>query len=344
MCLRSGVQKAITWPTTSADAIAVCTAILDKGVDVNEELENGMFAIHNCVFRATQKGDASASLVRFLLERGAAIDAREREQRRTPLQVAAAWYASPTTEGSNTRRLLVLLSATLVQCGASTQGLDDEGGEHAAFMRCVRTSINEEEARTVLDDTLFTRRDFPRYKAWVLDKERAGEVINIDAADGRGRTALQWAISYADEASVVSAVKFLLNRGASATAAQEHGHHALHVFVFRAWQRGSSNRQLFNVLREAGADVDARSLQNAKTPLALAAELHDREQHQQHRAHCVRVGTFLVAAGANKALCTSKSFLELVRNATWSTLGIAMVGSVLVVVAAFFMGLAVGLR
>jgi hypothetical protein len=60
--------------------IAAMKALLDRGADVNAVNENGETALHIAVTR----GD---SLVRFLAERGASLDLKDKYNR-TPLDVA----------------------------------------------------------------------------------------------------------------------------------------------------------------------------------------------------------------------------------------------------------------
>ena len=76
-------------------ALSMTTAILDRGADVNEELENGQYALLCCVFRVMylgQLGYRTWWLMRLLISRGASVERRSRQNNKTPLQLAFELY------------------------------------------------------------------------------------------------------------------------------------------------------------------------------------------------------------------------------------------------------------
>ncbi len=89
--------------------------------------------------------------------------------------------------------------------------------------------------------------------------------------DNSGRTPLQAAV----ESGVEEIVKLLINKGANVNAKNDQGETPLHVLVQmwpqRQWPNDFRERVII-LLLDAGADIEAKTTRDGKTPLCLAAE------------------------------------------------------------------------
>lgn len=89
---------------------------------------------------------------------------------------------------------------------------------------------------------------------------------DLEYKDANGWTALLTACDRTDEAMA----RLLLERGADATACDNKGWSTIHYLTYR-----QANRELFQLLVGAGADLDHRSVVGGNTPLMIAVDRTD---------------------------------------------------------------------
>lgn len=129
-----------------------------------------------------------------------------------------------------------------------------------------------------------------------------------------GRSILGRTIVFCPDEHVLRVANAIVSRAPTTVRRPgQHGHLPLHEFVFRAAMKGIVNMQLFvdlfNILEEKGASVQARSGNNNKTPIQIAAELFENPNFSLRRSSLLQLSAILRSPDGESDYTVPESFL-----------------------------------
>lgn len=136
----------------------------------------------------------------------------------------------------------------------------------------VRAALNTGfDPNTVRNDNPILHMPICSDQGTAADRRAVVELLldhgaRLEDQDANGWTALLTACDRRDEAMA----RLLLDRGANAAAADNKGWSAFHYLTYR-----EADRDLFQLLAEAGADLDHRSVADGNTALMIAVDRRD---------------------------------------------------------------------
>eukprot|EP00736_Rhodelphis_marinus_P004760 Rmarinus@m.25053 len=226
--------------------VEVCSALLARGVEVNQQEELGRSPLHAAVFKG------HATIIRDLLEKGALVDLTD-EKGRTALHVAL-------TSGS------MGAVAQLMDAGASLSIQNNEGLSplHLAALLGYTDAAARMVARgadvAVRDTTRMTPLHMAAFKGFAGTTARLCDLgTDVNVTDGEDRTPLHWACAEGHDETV----ERLLQWGASVTCVDQYKKTPLHYACEEA------HTECAEYLIRVGAELDSvESRDNdGKTPI-----------------------------------------------------------------------------
>ena len=231
----------------------VVRLLLDKGAAVDAKDD---LAGRTPLSWAAARGHEAVA--RLLLDKGAAVDVKDDLAGRTPLSWAA--------EGGHEAVVRLLLDK-----GAAVDGKDTKYGRTPLSLATERG--HEAVVRLLLDKgaAVDAKDDMAGQTPLSRAAERGHEAVArllldrgaaVDAEDTHGRTPLSWAAEGGHEA----VARLLLDKGAAVDAKDTHGRTPL------SWAAEDGPEAVVRLLLDKGAAVDAKDDMSGRTPLSWAAE------------------------------------------------------------------------